>query len=248
MGLDWNWSLGSGSGGGGNVVQSDTSGAAILAALLGGGSNNNASTQSVDGTADNNVTDGGGSTTFQNGSNSSNTSSGTTNQSMTDALRTGIQNGNNDNSDIWMGGSNGQTELPGEGLWNKFSQWANTYANTGLAPNFSGNAPIFKGGGGGGGGGGGASANGQKAVFDARTKTWSLYDPTSKKWTDGIGQNDIYSQLTGTLKDESPEWWWGDTARSAVNQEEYQNLRYANQYQSTQQGNRQQTRYSTYGL
>jgi hypothetical protein len=185
MGLDWNWSLGSGSGGGGNVVQSDTSGAAILAALLGGGSNNNASTQSVDGTADNNVTDGGGST---------------------------------------------------------------TYANTGLAPNFSGNAPIFKGGGGGGGGGGGASANGQKAVFDARTKTWSLYDPTSKKWTDGIGQNDIYSQLTGTLKDESPEWWWGDTARSAVNQEEYQNLRYANQYQSTQQGNRQQTRYSTYGL
>ena len=97
-------------------------------------------------------------------------------------------------------------------------------------------------------GDGSDTANGTKTVFDARTKTWSVWDATAKKWEDGITQADLLGKLSDDTKNQYPDWWWGQTADSAIAGRANDLNGMAGQYAQQQAGGRQQTRYSTYGF
>lgn len=241
MALDWNWQLGSGNSSSNNnsAGSPSTSGLDILAQLLGNGGGN----QNYSGTYDNTDPTGGGMGNQGSGSTYDGSRLGGGNQPA-GTLPDGQQVG----ADIWQGGNNFNNGEPNPGLYNQFYNWNANYNATGFAPDLSpGNTPSVRSGGGGG-GGGASGANGQKVVFDARSKTWSLYDPKTKKWQDGIGQNNIYAMLTGTLHDENPEWWWGQTADSAVQGRLAEVNSQTSQYGQQQAGGRQQYRYPTFGL
>lgn len=250
--MDWNWSLGSGNNSNNNSASSpSTSGLDILAQLLG---------------------NGGGRQDYSGGYNSPG-STGTTSNFLTTSTSDNETSPGNPASGVNPGGQATQpyqqtlnadggpsSPPPGPGRWhwdNVGKRWvSDDYSQDGtgrvLTPEerqaaidadhrrASDTAARA--------GGGGTDLNGQKVVFDARTKTWSLYDPNTKKWTDGIGQNDIYAMLTGTLHDENPEWWWGQTADSAVQGRLAEVNSQTSQYGQQQAGGRQQYRYPTFGL
>ena len=77
-----------------------------------------------------------------------------------------------------------------------------------------------------GGGGGGNTTNQGNALFDATTGTWSVYGVGGQKgWTSGISQADLASKLPQNLKDQYPDWYWGQTAAEQTMNRDYQQQR-----------------------
>jgi hypothetical protein len=66
------------------------------------------------------------------------------------------------------------------------------------------------------GGGGGSKANSGSGTpepqYDRVSGTWSVYDPTAKKWTTGITKDNLQASLPEYWKNARPDWQWGQDA------------------------------------
>lgn len=140
--------------------------------------------------------------------------------------------------DMVGGGDVGGAGMP----WYRLLAGANAI---GFTPNLGQTSTAQSYGGGGGGGGGAAS---QKIIYNDRNHTWSMQDPASKKWEDGIATKDIYGRLTGALKDANPEWYYGQSASSADDSRQYELNRQTGQYAQNMGATNQTLRYPTYGI
>lgn len=162
-----------------------------------------------------------------------------------------LTNQGQQNPNIWMGGGGYSGQGGGDVGRDSgfpFAQW-NTAAQAGITPNFGGaTGPTNSGGGGGGGGYSASTLNGQKIIYNDRNKTWSLQDPKTKAWEDGIATGDIYGRLTGDLRNANPEWYYGQSASAANDSRQYELIRQTNQYGQMAGGSNQTSRYPTYGM
>lgn len=71
-----------------------------------------------------------------------------------------------------------------------------------------------------------ADAGGSNAVYDPTTHTWSVYGVGgSKTWTSGINTADLQSKLSQQLKDQYPDWYWGQSATEQDQNKEYNDMR-----------------------
>jgi len=60
-----------------------------------------------------------------------------------------------------------------------------------------------------GGGGGGAATKGYTgSVYDNHTGTYSVFDPTAKKWSDGLTRDAMLAGANEKYKNSQPAWQW----------------------------------------